>query len=74
MIQLVDGSTEILHEGSEEDVQEAKEQFCEKGRRFFNRYNLDHIVKYWIDTPSLQFGEYLKLLELGLVKINEGRA
>lgn len=70
MIQLMDGSEEILLEGSEVAVQAAKEQLCQRDRRFLNGYNLDHIVKYWIDTPSRQFGEYLRLLEsLGMVVI-----
>lgn len=70
MIQLMDGSEEILLEGSEVVVQAAKEQLCQRDRRFLNGYNLDHIVKYWIDTPSRQFREYLRLLEsLGMVVI-----
>ena len=74
MVKLSDGTVEVLHEGSMDGVVEAKYQLCKGDSKFLNGFNIDHIVKYWIETPEQQQEAQERLLEAarhGMVAVDD---
>lgn len=71
MVKLSDGTVEVLHEGSMNGV---VARLCRGDSKFLNGFNLDHIVKYWIETPEQQQEAQERLLEAarrGVVVIDD---
>lgn len=74
MVKLSDGTVEILHEGSLDGAVAAKYQLCKGDSRFLNGFNINHVIKFWVETPEQQQEAQERLLEAarhGMVVVDD---
>lgn len=74
MVKLSDGTVEVFQEGDAKDMRTNMAAFEQWKPRFLDGYNLDHVIKFWVETPEQQQQEQERLLEAarrGVVVIDD---
>ncbi len=74
MVKLSDGTVEVFQEGDAKDMRTNMAAFEQWKPRFLAGYNLDHVIKFWVETPEQQQQEQERLLEAarhGMVVIDD---
>lgn len=63
MVKLSDGTVEVFHEGDAKAMRTNMAAFEQWKPRFLDGYNLDHVIKFWVETPEQQQEAQERLLE-----------
>lgn len=74
MVKLSDGTVEVFYEGDAKAMRAYVAAFEQWKPRFLDGYNLDHVIKFWVETPEQQQQEQERLLEAarrGMVVIDD---
>lgn len=74
MVKLSDGTVEVFHEGDAKAMRTNMAAFEQWKPRFLDGYNLDHVIKFWVETPEQQQQREQELLAAarhGMVVIDD---
>lgn len=74
MVKLSDGTVEVFYEGDAKAMRTNMAAFEQWKPRFLDGYNLDHVIKFWVETPEQQQQREQELLEAarqGMVVIDD---
>ncbi|WAX15765.1 hypothetical protein EG103P3_00096 [Enterococcus phage EG103P3] len=74
MVKLSDGTVEVFREGDAKAMRANVAAFEQRKPRFLDGYNLDHVIKFWVETPEQQQQREQELLEAarrGMVVIDD---
>lgn len=74
MVKLSDGTIEVFQEGDAKAMRTYVAAFEQWKPRFLDGYNLDHVIKFWVETPEQQQQREQELLEAarhGMVVIDD---
>ena len=63
MVKLSDGTVEVFYEGDAKAMITYVAAFEQWKPRFLDGYNLDHVIKFWVETPEQQQEAQERLLE-----------
>ena len=63
MVKLSYGTVEVLYEGYAKAMRAYVAAFEQRKPRFLDGYNLDHVIKFWVETPEQQREAQERLLE-----------
>lgn len=74
MVKLSDGTVEVFQEGDAKAMRTYVAAFEQWKPRFLDGYNLDHVIKFWVETSEQQQQAQERLLEAarhGMVVIDD---
>jgi len=74
MVKLSDGTVEVFYEGDAKAMRTYVAAFEQWKPRFIDGYNLDHVIKFWVETPEQQQERQellLKAARRGVVVIDD---
>lgn len=74
MVKLSDGTVEVFQEGDAKAMRTYMAAFEQWKPRFLDGYNLDHVIKFLVETPEQQQEAQERLLEAarrGVVVIDD---